>query len=640
DILGVSNVGTATNTSDGSATTPTGDAVATGNPSLTNVGQLADTDGDGSGFAIVDQSADVDNSGSATAETGGNVAIGNASTNAAANFQAAAAGSVRRDVTADKVVASNVGAATNDSDGSADITTGDACAIGNTSITNVGQLADVGIDGSGFVIVDQSATVDNFGEATADTGDNAAFGNLSANAAVSLQLAAAGSRRGDVTADDIVASNVGAATNTSDGSATISTGDAFAAGNASVTNVGQLADADIDGSGFVIVDQEADVTNAGFADADTGDNLAIGNLSGNFAVNLQLAAAGSRRGDVETDILVASNIGTADNTSDGTATINTGDADAIGNTSITNVGQLADVGIDGSGFVIVDQSTTVDNFGEATADTGDNAAFGNLSANAAVNLQLAVAGSRRGDVDADTVVASNVGAATNTSDGSATISTGDALAAGNTSATDVVQVADFAVDGFGGFTLVNQSAGVVNFGSATASTGDNAAFGNLSANFAANDQLAAAGSLFGDVMGTVVANNTGDAANDSDGFGGITTGDAGAFGNLSGGAELPDFPTCKCGEEETPPEVLPPGETPPGETPPEVTPPEVTPPEEVTPETPPTTPVVEVVEVFNKVTAPAQAGLAVTGVSVAVQILFGLLLLAIGALLRRKSATA
>ncbi|HWH35756.1 MAG TPA: hypothetical protein VNT56_10620, partial [Acidimicrobiales bacterium] len=85
-------------------------------------------------------------------------------------------------------------------------------------------------------------------------------------------------------------------------------------------------------------DQSATVTNVGVANANTGNNVAVGNASNNTATNNQLALAlggGNCCGDA-----VASNIGGASNHSDGTATIHTGDASATGVAAHTTINQL------------------------------------------------------------------------------------------------------------------------------------------------------------------------------------------------------------------------------------------------------------------------------------------------------------
>ncbi|MDP9019956.1 MAG: hypothetical protein M3N25_03995, partial [Actinomycetota bacterium] len=527
------NFGEAVNTSDGSASIATGDATAIGNESTTNVVQVADTAAiGGAGLgptedpSLIDQEANVVNRGNARASSGGNTAVGNASVNTAVTVQNAVAGEG-----ANNTVASNFGSASNKSNGSAAITTGDATAVGNASTTNVAQVADTDIDGAGFVLVDQEADVVNRGQARANSGGNIAVGNASRNRARNDQVAEAGDSDGNV-----VVANFASAKNISDGTAVIATGDATAIGNKSTTNVAQVADTDIDGAGFVLVDQEADVVNRGRARANSGGNIAVGNASRNQARNDQQANA--VLDPVDADIegnLVASNDGQVINTSDGTAGIATGDATAIGNHSTTNVAQVADADIDGAGFVLVDQEADVVNRGTARASTGGNTAVGNASVNVAINDQDAFlrVGPRRG-LAADDVVVSNVATTANTSDGTAVIATGDATAIGNKSTTNVAQVADAAIDG-AGFALVNQDADVVNRGRARANSGGNTAVGNASVNVAINDQDAfvRVGPRRGLVAEKVVVSNIATTANTSDGSATIVTDCACAIGNHS-----------------------------------------------------------------------------------------------------------
>jgi hypothetical protein len=234
------------------------------------------------------------------------------------------------------------------------------------------------------------------------------------------------------------------------------------------------------------------------------------------------------------------------NDSDGTAVIETGDANAVGNVSNTEINQTADAV--GGG---VDQDATVVNVGDAVANTGGNTAIGNNSTNVASNEQTAVAVGDGGTVNPccnaadETDTASNTSSATNMSNGTAAISTGDANAAGNIAHTEINQTGNAAGGGggsvpcggtckpepcgecpadcesdpkpcdptpcgdpcvgydpcacwwdswgrFGGSSSVNQSATVVNSGSANANTGGNTAIGNNSTNVVTNEQTAVA----------------------------------------------------------------------------------------------------------------------------------------------------
>ncbi len=167
------------------------------------------------------------------------------------------------------------------------------------------------------------------------------------------------------------AANNAEVSNDSDGTAIIETGDATAIGNQSNTEITQQGAAQGGGGrggGDAEVDQSADVNNEGDADANTGGNSAIGNNSQNQATSNQDAAAASGRGGANvlgvsqddgrsSDAAApgagatASNNATASNSSDGTADVATGDANAAGNVSNTEINQqAAATGGDGSFF--------------------------------------------------------------------------------------------------------------------------------------------------------------------------------------------------------------------------------------------------------------------------------------------------
>ena len=152
------------------------------------------------------------------------------------------------------------------------------------------------------------------------------------------------------------------------------------------------------------------------------------------------------------------NIASTSNSSDGTAGVDTGDADATGNSSTTNVTQIANASVTGSlgGLIIIDQSARVVNNGDANANTGRNDATGNASDNDAETEQSAV--SERGPPGAV-----NIADTTNESDGTAGINTGNATATGNRSDTTVTQTANGTISGrLGGFVIADQYADVEN----------------------------------------------------------------------------------------------------------------------------------------------------------------------------------
>jgi len=510
------NFGTAENLSDGSASVKTGNASSTGNESTTNVAQTIDANMDG-GFVLPDQLALVINAGIGVSNTGLNLAVGNVSENEADVEQFAFTLSEAEDI-----VASNFGDASNESNGSADITTGNADSVGNSSAatTNVAQVVDT--NGAQNVLSDQTALVIDFGVGISNTGLNLAIGNASDNDADLDQDALVIDADGDA-----VASNFGEAGNESDGDASITTGNASAIGTKSHTNIAQVVNAN-GADGFVLSDQTAIVANIGIGLANTGLNLAIGNASDNESELEQEAEFLDDSGEEDT---VAANFGTAENLSDGSASIHTGNASAVGSRSTTNIAQTVDM--NGDGFVLVDQIALGINIGIGIANTGGNAAFGNLSDND-VELDQEAEIAIDDDDNVEDLVASNDGIATNDSDGSADIVTGSAHAIGNDSAStlNIAQTAD--VNG-GGFALVDQIAIAVMIGVAVASTGLNLGIGNASENESDVDQEA---ELEEDGAGDVnaedvVASNTAESTNDSDGSARIVTGSASATGNAS-----------------------------------------------------------------------------------------------------------
>ncbi len=272
------------------------------------------------------QGTGVTNAGTGSANSGGNTAIGNASVNTAA--VTAPVGSLLN-------APVSLGAPTNTSDGTAGVATGPATAVGNSAQTNVGQSTASGTQVNSFLAGQrQAADVTNAGSAAANSGGNTAIGNASQNTATVQDVS--GGLLG-------VGVALGGPTNNSTGTAAINSGAANAGGNNSATNVGQTAvQGGIGGAGvgagpcgagrFGSIQQVA-VRNEGQAQANTGNNVAIGNAStNNAAVTTGQTVSGGLLG-------VGLTIGGPVNNSSGTAVINTGPANAVGNNSVTQVGQ-------------------------------------------------------------------------------------------------------------------------------------------------------------------------------------------------------------------------------------------------------------------------------------------------------------
>ena len=125
----------------------------------------------------------------------------------------------------------------------------------------------------------------------------------------------------------VFANNSASAKNTSNGSASMKTGDATGIGNSSITDIEQGADP---GPGFNLVFQNAPVLNAGIGIANSGGNTATGNSSLSAAIVAQVSFG-----------LLANNVSDVSNWSDGFVFELTGDATGIGSQSATTVKQYA-----------------------------------------------------------------------------------------------------------------------------------------------------------------------------------------------------------------------------------------------------------------------------------------------------------
>jgi hypothetical protein len=346
---------------------------------------------------VIVQEAEVVNAGAAVANSGGNVAVGNVSDNTATTNQAAVG-----------LLASNNASTSNQSNGTASVTTGAATANGSVAKTEVAQDVTTGDDAGGVVVAVQDGDVVNAGAAVANSGLNAAVGNASDNEATTNQAAIGA-----------IASNNANTSNTSDGTASVTTGAATATGNLSETGVQQSVDNGGGAGPVVVLVQDADVINAGFGLANSGLNFAPGNTSDNTATTNQLALG-----------LLASN--TADNSNDsrGTATITTGAATATGNASSTDIGQtIAPGGPPPPNVAVVVQSDFELNLGLGIANSGFNFPVANNPTNVNAVVQVAIG-----------LLASNTSTSGNTSAGTAWVSTGAATANGNIVSTKIEQL--------------------------------------------------------------------------------------------------------------------------------------------------------------------------------------------------------
>lgn len=353
----------------------------------TTVAQVASAD------EISFQGSTVVNAGAAGANSGGNVAIGNASRNVAATGQGAAGG-----------LASNNSTTNNTSTGTATINTGAATASGSIASNTVDQDVSGPDDDTGLQVGIQDSNVVNAGAAFSNTGGNVGIGNASTNIAATGQGAVGG-----------IASNTAETTNTSGGDADITTGAATARGTVAENGVTQDIASGVE-DGLAILVQDADVINFGLAGANSGGNAVIGNAALNVGVTGQGAAG-----------LVATNNATTGNTSTGTAEITTGVANAVGSLSENLIYQGIS-GPDGGFLAVMFQDADAFNLGAGVANSGGNAALGNVALNVGVTLQ-GLAG----------LIANNVADTINDSDGVGLLTTGAATGSGTEALNDIKQ---------------------------------------------------------------------------------------------------------------------------------------------------------------------------------------------------------
>jgi len=154
-----------------------------------------------------------------------------------------------------------------------------------------------------------------------------------------------------------------------------------------------------------VLDVDADVVNLGLGVANTGLNNAIGNESTNTAnvtqdpllVGFVFSPGGG-----------AFNSGATSNTSNGTAKVGTGNANAAGNVSDTAVAQAV---TSDAALVLGGMASNVVNLGVAVGNSGINTAIGNQSVNNANVNQLAQGFG----------LVTNTGSAKNVSDGTSLV---------------------------------------------------------------------------------------------------------------------------------------------------------------------------------------------------------------------------
>ncbi len=233
------------------------------------------------------------------------------------------------------------------------IRTGNAGAIGDSARTGIKQSALVGNGEQS----NQNAMVVNVGIAVGNSGLNITIGTLGSNgSSQSGQSVAVGTASGEVV-----------------------TGSANAIGDQSRSRIRQLAGGDASGTAVLTIDQRAIIVNFGTALANTGGNVALASfdpsqLSSEEAEIVQAVL-------LALSPLFASDPAGSSAAGSTLARVRTGNAQAIGNASTTDVSQVAVGHVSGDNSASSTQTATVGNLGLALANTGFNGALAGISLN-------------------------------------------------------------------------------------------------------------------------------------------------------------------------------------------------------------------------------------------------------------------
>ncbi len=161
---------------------------------------------------------------------------------------------------------------------SGQVYTGNANAIGDQSKSHIQQLAGGNASGTAVLTIDQRAIIVNFGTALANSGGNYAFASFDPS---QLSPEEAEIVQAVLTAlAPLFGTPPTGTTPTLGGTvAKVTTGNAKAIGNASTTDVSQLAMGNVTGDNYASAKQTAVVGNLGLALANTGYNGALAGVS-------------------------------------------------------------------------------------------------------------------------------------------------------------------------------------------------------------------------------------------------------------------------------------------------------------------------------------------------------------------------
>ncbi len=160
---------------------------------------------------------------------------------------------------------------------SGQVVTGSANAIGDQSKSRIQQLAGGSASGTAVLTIDQRAIIVNFGAALANSGGNFALASFDpsqlspeeADIVQAVLLALSPLFSSDPPGSSAAGGTI----------AKVTTGNAKAVGNATTTDVSQVAVGHVTGDNYASATQKATVGNLGLALANTGFNGALGGVS-------------------------------------------------------------------------------------------------------------------------------------------------------------------------------------------------------------------------------------------------------------------------------------------------------------------------------------------------------------------------
>ena len=451
-----------------------------------------------------DQTTNIDSTGTGVGNTGGNTAVGN-TTAGGVQAQPCPTGGTQVALIC-----------TTSPAGAGAVSSGNANAQGTNSTGGIAQLTNIAATGNGQVDVLQVALIINIGVGISNSGANAA-GAAGGNSLGLAGQAGVGTGNANVTgllgntqivqgvtvvggsANDqsVTVLNVGIGVGNTglnlaagsvlgdgtqevaaggapgNGAAAIGTGNTNAVGDNSGSLIMQIVTVTAADDGSITVTQRAVIINFGLALANSGGNTALSAMNG---------LPDAQRTMIEGLIAALFGLDPAVLFGGGSAAIGTGNANAVGNQSLSGIMQTVNGAVSGSDSATANQSAWIGNFGAALANTGFNGAAGAVavlpdgspmaSAEQMVARFLALLGDPTALANGNTDMASALNLGSSLLDVKGDISATETLAG-----LDEGQ----AFESSDGGIRIRQITGVLNIGISLANSGDNVAESTVTA---------------------------------------------------------------------------------------------------------------------------------------------------------------